>query len=125
MREFQERRRMRRFLHSRYAIAVLLVLCALLARGVWSVYQKYERSKELAQRTQGELAELEARQKTLSQLNASLETEQGKEREIRDRFGVVKPGERMVVVVDDATRTDDGQSDGAGGWWQRFLGWFR
>lgn len=125
MREFQERRRIRRFLHSRYAIAVLLVLCALLARGVWSVYQKYERSKDLAQRTQAELSELEGRQKTLSQLNASLETEQGKEREIRDRFGVVKPGERMVVVVDDAAQDEGGQDGGSGGWWQSLLDWFR
>src|SRR6185295_11290276 len=99
MREFQDRRRMKRFLHSRYAIALLVFVCLILAKGVWGVYDKYEKSKELAQRTRQELVELEARPKSLSERSAAPATPEGKEREIRDRFGVVKEGEKMVVIV--------------------------
>lgn len=102
MREFQDRRRIRKFLHSRYAIAVLVLVCLFLGRAVWGVYAKYQKSEALEARVAAELAALEAREASLRAYTASLETEEGKEREIRGRFGVAKEGERVVVIVEDA-----------------------
>lgn len=119
MREFQERRRIRRFLHSRYAIAVLVILCLLILKGVWSVYGKYQRSQEISARTARELADLQARKKSLSEKTAALETEQGKEREIRTRFGVAKEGEKMIVIVDDEAKANDSSSSAPKGWWAK------
>jgi cell division protein FtsB len=125
MREFQERRRMRLFLHSRYAIVVLGLVCLLLAKGVWGVYQKYQRSEELAARTSAELAELEARQKSLIQLNAAITTEQGKEREIRDRFGLIKDGEKTAIIFDNTSDLAGASDAHRQGLWQRFIDLFR
>ncbi len=124
MREFQERRRIKRFLHSRYAIIVLVVVCLLVARGVWSAYGKYEKSKEIADRARADLASLQTRQDSLSGEIDALATPEGKEREIRDRFGVVKPGEKMVVLVDDASATDQTAAASQSGWWERFMSFF-
>lgn len=124
MREFQERRRIKKFLHSRYAIAVLIVLCLLMAKGVWGVFDKYEKSKALSDRTKAELSNLETRQKFLVQSTEALATDQGKEREIRDRFGVVKEGEKMVVIVDNSPTSSIDGDGGPKSWWDIFVGFF-
>lgn len=125
MREFQDRRRVRRLLHSRYAIGALIVVFLLSAQAVWGIYNKYQKSEELAARMEANLAELKSRKYKLEGLNASLETPEGKEREIRDRFGVVKEGERTVVIVDDREADDGIEPLKEGGWWSAFLDIFR
>ncbi|HEU5114497.1 MAG TPA: septum formation initiator family protein [Candidatus Paceibacterota bacterium] len=124
MREFQERRRIKRFLHSRYAIAVLAIVVLVLVRGVWNVYGKYEKSKEIADRMQSDLSSLQSRESSLSKQIDALSTPEGKEREIRDRFGVVKDGEKMVILVDDSTTSTQTAAAANTGFWSRFLGFF-
>ncbi|MFA6158930.1 MAG: hypothetical protein WC763_04915 [Candidatus Paceibacterota bacterium] len=125
MREFQDRRRVRRLLHSRYVIGALGVVLVLSADAVWGIYDKYQKSQSLASKMQGNLAELQSRKQKLEGLNASLATSEGREREIRDRFGVVKEGERSVVIVDDASGTRMIQPASSGGLWGWFLDLFR
>lgn len=124
MREFQERRRFKRLLHSRYAIAVLVILCILLGRAVWDVYGKYERSKEIRDRTKAELAALDTRQKLLNQGIADLNTDLGKEKEVRDRFGVVKEGERMIILVNGASGSANVSPAPEKSWWDRLVSFF-
>jgi cell division protein FtsB len=123
MREFQERRRMKKLLHSRYAIAVLAIISVLLAHAVYGVYGKYEKSKEIASRMQADLTSLEVREKSLTASMNALDTEEGKEREIRDRFGAVKPGEKMIVLVDDQA-ADKSVTPVQKSWWEKFIGIF-
>ncbi len=125
MREFQDRRRFRRFFHSRYAIGVLILVLVLAAQAVWGIYNKYQKSEELSQRMSANLSELQDRRQKLVSLNASLETEQGREREIRDRFGVVREGEQTVIIVEN--RSGDGGITPLPerSVWQAFLDLFR
>ena len=124
MREYQERRRIKKLLHSRYAIAALAVVCLLVAHAVWGVYQKYEKSKEIADRMRADAAGLQARADSLNQSITDLNTPEGKEKEIRDRFGVVKPGEQMVVFVDNTATNTGKPVPESRGWWARFIGLF-
>lgn len=123
MREFQERRRIKKLLHSRYAILALAVVCLLVAHALWGAYQKYEKSREIALRMSADLAALQAREDSLTQSISALDTPEGREREIRSRFGVIKPGESMVVLVDDASGSREALP-AERGWWSRFLGIF-
>lgn len=125
MREFQDRRRIRKLLHSRYVIAALAILCVLLVRATWGVYGKYERSRELAETAARDLEGLEARERHLSSLNASLTTEEGQGREIRDRFGLVMEGEQAIVIVDSREEYTSGSPAEERGFWSRFLDLFR
>jgi cell division protein FtsB len=125
MREFQDRRRVRRLLHSRYAIGVLFVILILSADALWGIYNKYQKSEELERRMQGNLVELQSRKRKLEALNASLATEQGKEREIRDRFGVVKEGESTVIIFDDGRGTPPPPPAPARGWFSWLFDLFR
>jgi cell division protein FtsB len=124
MREFQERRRLKKFLHSRYAIAVLSIVIVLLARGVWGIYGKYERSKGIVERANADLAALAERERTLSKSLESLNTPEGKEREIRDRFGAVKEGETLVILVDETVPNEKAGTISGEGFWSRFFGIF-
>jgi cell division protein FtsB len=121
MREFQERRRIKKLLHSRYAIALLAITLLLLSRAVWGIYIKYEKSKEIADKVKSDLKTLEDRQASLIRSIESLRTDEGKERELRDRFGLVKDGERLVVLVDDKTEAKTGTNEINDSWWRNFL----
>jgi hypothetical protein len=124
MEEFHERRRARKFLHSRYAIAFLLIVAAILVRGLWGVWGKYQKSQALLSSAQNDLSGIEERQKTLSQAVSALSTDEGKERELRDRFALVKPGEHLVVLVDNAAAAEPAVQSVEKGWWARFWGMF-
>ncbi len=124
MREFQERRRLKRLLHSRYAIGALAVVLLLVLRGVWGVYVKYEKSKELSARMASEASALQEREDALKASIDSLSTPEGREREMRDRFGVVKPGEKMVVLVNPQPSGDTAPAPEPRGFWSRLVGLF-
>ncbi|HEY0908594.1 MAG TPA: septum formation initiator family protein [Candidatus Paceibacterota bacterium] len=121
MREFQDRRKAKKFLHSRYAIAFLIIIIALVARGVWGIYVKYEKSSALAEKSRADLAVLQAREAVLSKSIATLNTDEGREKEIRDRFGVVKPGEKLVILVDGAPAAKASANAINDSWWRKFL----
>ncbi len=121
MREFQERRRFKKLLHSRYAIAFLVILLLIFVRAVWGIYVKYEKSRDIAERVKSDLVTIEVRQKSLASAVAALKTDEGKERELRDRLGLVKEGERLVVLVDDVPKAETGINDINDSWWRKFL----
>jgi len=52
------------------------------------------------------IEELREREKNLSGDIEKLNTEEGIEESVRDKFQVVKPGERMVVIVDETPKED-------------------
>jgi cell division protein FtsB len=121
MREFQDRRRVKKLLHSRYAIAALVIIIFLLAQAVWGIYIKYEKSKVFAEKAQADLTTLQNREKTLAKSIESLGTEEGKEKELRDRFGVVKSGEKMIILVDDPADVKPSVNDLNDSWWRKIL----
>ncbi len=124
MREYQERRYFKRLLHSRYMLAVLGIILVLCVRGVWGAYIKYEKSKDMAGRMKADLTALNEREISLNQSIDALRTDEGKEREARDRFGVVKEGEKMIVLVDNAPKSEFVATSSREGFWDRFLGFF-
>ena len=97
-----EKRRQRWF----YALLILLiVLNGFLVRGVWRVYQKSQIAGDNYLSAKERLDILTIRQKVLTDRLASLQTERGLEEQIRGNFSVVKPGEKVVVIVDTPTST--------------------
>lgn len=122
--EFQEQRRIRKLFHSRYVLVILIILALLVARAVWGIYVKYERSRAITEKAQTDLVSLEDRQKMLALSIESLNTDEGKERELRDRFGVIKEGETLVVLVGDGSDEKPLKRDEKS-WWQKFLDYIK
>jgi cell division protein FtsB len=80
-----------------------LLLVLLLAKASWSAYQKYRVSDSAYQDVTREQVELSARKDQLESDIARLKTPEGVERDIRSKFGMVKAGEKMLVLVDRGT----------------------
>jgi cell division protein FtsB len=119
MREFQEKKRFRRFLYSKGMVALLLIMAIFFGRATWNLYKKAHESAANASQAQNALKRLEDRQKVLNEEISRLKTDEGIEAEIRSKYGVSKPGEQVLIIVDDqkATTTEVREEEG---WWQKF-----
>jgi cell division protein FtsB len=87
-----------------YSPLVLVALFCVVAVFAYNMIGLIEKERETAKNKEVELQkidELRKREEALSTDIAKLGTDQGKEEVIRDKFQVVKPGEKMVVIVDD------------------------
>ncbi|MDQ3014243.1 MAG: septum formation initiator family protein [bacterium] len=123
MREFQEKKRFRRYLYSKGAVAILLVLVFFFGRASWGVYKKEQESGANAAQAQVSLKRLEDRQKILTDELNRLKTDEGIEEEIRSKFGVSKPGEQVVIIVEDKKATSTVPVP-VPTWWEKVKGAF-
>lgn len=85
---------------------MLVLLGIVLLALFWSVCGIFIRMQETAKNRKIEedkITDLQNRKDKLSKDIANLKTEKGVEENIREKFGLVKEGEGMVVVVDDKT----------------------
>ena len=89
------------FFHTRFWIAVLLVICVILSISVFKIYKKYAHAKTIRDDYRLELEQVKSHRADLQKNIDALSTERGKEEEIRDRYRVVKQGEQMILIVND------------------------
>ena len=80
--------------------AILGIIFLALVFSAVKVYKKSRISVQKFQEIKEERAGLEKRNAELAAEAARLESESGREREIRKRFDVAKPGEKILVIVD-------------------------
>jgi cell division protein FtsB len=121
MLEFQQKRKIRRILYSPVSLIALAVVAVVFARGAWNVYQKESASGDYLAQAQTELTKVSATDAQLAQSVASLQTEQGVEADIRQKFRVVKPGEQIAVIVDTSASDTPAAATSTPGFWA----WFR
>jgi cell division protein FtsB len=94
---------LRRLAFSPLAVLMLLFLAGAMGRSVWGVYGKSREAYGHRGTAQRQLDELQARAAFLETELAQLETDEGVEALIREKFPVVKPGEEVIVVTDEAS----------------------
>ncbi len=122
MLEFQEKRRIKKILYSPYVVILLAVILIFLLRGVWGVYQKSSYSRENLERAQTNYNELQARERKLSEEIEYLKTTGGKEEEIREKYGLIKPNEEVIMVVDpENKRAEPEYLPDNKSWWQKIF----
>ncbi|OHA89906.1 MAG: hypothetical protein A2832_02105 [Candidatus Zambryskibacteria bacterium RIFCSPHIGHO2_01_FULL_44_22b] len=111
----------RRFLYSIPSIVILGLVSFVLAKGAVKIILKEEESRKRVEDLQAEVATMALREETLKRSIERLETPEGIEDEIKDKFGVVREGEHVAIIVDEkraATSTDDSSAP----WYKRFWG---
>ena len=101
MRNFQQKRGLRNIIYSRPVLVFLGILVIFFAWGVVGFMGKMEITRENRKIAENTIAELEDKKEKLSSDISKLKTEDGVEESIRDKFGLVKEGENMIVVVED------------------------
>ncbi len=104
MREFQERlqerNKIKKRMYSKTTLAFMLVVLVVLAQGVYGVYKKHELSKLELERTQNEYNDVEKRYNEISTKGKRLENNDGIELELRGKYDISKPNEKVIVVVE-------------------------
>lgn len=126
--DFHEKRKIKSWIFSKPTIFLLLVASFFLAT---SVYERYQKERETAQKhaeRAAELATLQAHAAELADAVAYMQSARGIEEEIRDRFDATKVGEQAVIVMDEVRATaspslvgsakSEGKNTG-----RRFLSW--
>jgi cell division protein FtsB len=124
MLEFQEKRKLRSFLYSKTTMVILVIFIVLAVNAVWGVYKKQRLTKENLAQTATTFDSLQAREKMLSSEIEKLKTEAGKEEEIREKYGLVKPGEEVIVVVNDSDNDNLDQDSTQNSFWKKIKDWF-
>ena len=100
MRELREKRRVQRTLYSKVIIGILVVALFFVLSATWGVYGKYLETKENRDIAEQELLKFEERERNIKDEIARLKTERGVEEDIREKFGFVKEGEGVIVIVE-------------------------
>lgn len=114
MKDFQQRKKIRKVLYSRNVIIVLSIITILLVRGAFGVMQKNIESKKNVVQLDAQLAEARAKNEELSKNIAILSTEEGIESEIRQKFSVSKDGEQVAVIIDAKPVPEEKQLEAKG-----------
>jgi cell division protein FtsB len=96
-----KKRKVKKIVFSFPIILMLGVFSVLSIKGVFSAYAMYTIQDERRGEAVAELAALKERESLLSQENAWLQTERGKEQLFREQYMVAKSGENVMIVVSD------------------------
>ena len=87
---------------ARPVVVFLLFLVAVLAvYSVIGMYGKYRRTAAARSVSEAERVALEQKHDALAENTERLGTERGQEEELRSRYRAVRPGEELIVIVDD------------------------
>lgn len=122
MLEFQEKRKIKKFIYSKITLFILLVLILLTLKATWGVYTKYSLTKENMEKSATNAEKLLARQDFLESEIDRLQTPAGVEQEIREKYGLVKEGEEVIVIL-PAGQEIDVKAEAPKSWWQKMKFW--
>ena len=106
--------------------SILLILTFLILlfsiRAAWRVYLNDQESQQASLEKQNELAKLEERQKFLAIELKKLQTPEGREAKLREKFGVGSPGENVAIIVEAEDKGDQVASSTV---WQDIKSFFK
>jgi cell division protein FtsB len=121
---FQERKKIRKIIYSKATLIALAILLIFIADGAWNIYQKATIARGERERAAKELSDLRTRSAELQASLARLQSERGVEEDVRQKFTVARPGEDVVVVVDDTAKKSENSEAGSKSIWAHIASFF-
>ena len=116
MKSFQHKRGWKDILQSRPVLVLLGILVLIFAWSVFGFMGKMQITRENRKIAEEKLIELEKQKEKLSSDIAKLKTDEGVEESIRAKFGLVKDGEGVIVIVEDKNPPAVPQQESKGFW---------
>ncbi|HNW71658.1 MAG TPA: septum formation initiator family protein [Candidatus Paceibacterota bacterium] len=104
MRNFQQKKGFKSFLQSKPVLFLLFVFVVIFAWKIFSLIGKMQETYKNRDMEREKISELEERKQKLLYEIEKLNTEDGKEKVIRENFGMVKEGEEVIVIVEDTNK---------------------
>lgn len=102
MREYQQKHMIRTLLYSRVTIVILFILIILLLRSIMELNDKRLEVAKDRNDARAERQVLEDKVKVAEKQNSEIETARGLESYVRTTYPVVKEGEGVIVIYDEA-----------------------
>ena len=106
MRNFQKKRGILGILQSVPFLILLAVLVCIFAYSMINLMSRMQETAQNKKIAEDKVAELQNSKEKLSLDIAKLNTDQGLEENIRERFGLVKEGEEVIVIVEDKNQPE-------------------
>lgn len=125
MTNFQKKRGYKNILQSWPILMILAILLLLFTWGVVRFSIKMIETSKNRKIAETKILELEKAREKLSLDIESLKTDKGLEENIRERFGLAKEGEGLIVVVDDKTMPEEDNQPKRNWFMSIFDNWFR
>jgi cell division protein FtsB len=89
------------WIQKRWITPLLILFVIWGAFVVKNIFEKYLEVRRLEQQSDQELQQMQHKEADLQEKIGELSTDRGKEAEVRNRYRVARPGESLVIVVDD------------------------
>lgn len=121
---FYEKRRFRRFFYSYLTLGILGFLVVMLAISVWGRFETEQMTREKREELALKRDALASRAHVLSSEIQKLGSERGVEEEVREKFEVGVPGEKLIVIVDPKKEELPLLPPPEPSFWARVRGWF-
>lgn len=106
MEEYKEKRKIRKIIYSNWSFAFLFVILMILVFSSAKVYVKSRNAALRNKEVKESLVASENRQTELDSETERLQSESGAEEEIRKKFNVGKPGEKILMIIDKEAEGD-------------------
>ena len=122
---FQGRQKLRKILYSKVTLLVIAILVFFVGRGAWNTHQKAQIARSERNIAERSLTELESRTSELQASLIRLKSSRGIEEEVRQKYTVARPGEEVVIVVDDSVKKgENGETVAEKGFLKTVLSFF-
>ncbi len=117
MRNFKtQKRSWRRTLESTPALVLLFLLTIFFVWNIFSFFGKARKTAESKKLAEEKVLELQKQKSDLSSEIGRLGTEAGVEADIREKFGLAKAGEGVIVIVDQKGASAPASLPAQSGW---------
>ena len=113
----------KRFLASPILAVILVIVLVFSSKAAWNMHSSARMSDEKLSRAQSDLLALQKRRNELATSVLYLSTDEGMEAQLRSKFKAVKPGESVVVILNDSSQASTSQTASITNtsWWRRLL----
>lgn len=112
-------------MESRPVLVFLCFVVFVFAYSVFGLLGKMRETVKNKQTAENKILELQETKERLLANIGKLETEKGKEESIREKFGWVKEGEGIIVVVEEKNLEDEDRKSKSGGFFSFFKNLFK
>lgn len=121
MKSRKKREQQKRAVRNTAVVLLLVALLLVVARWAWGSYQTYRDARAVLVGLETKNNRLEARLVEVEKRNRLFDTRTGKQDFMVERQGMIRRGERVLILVEDDRREVDitSQQTEKRSWWQR------
>ena len=125
MRNFQKGGKFKYIIESRTFIIFLGIIVIFFLFNLFNFLGRMQETRKNRELVENKIKELDKSKEQLESEIKELSTDKGAEESIREKFGLAKEGEGMIIVVDDKGNVKVDNQANSSGFFNFFKNWFK